>query len=353
MNRNCSAVFFALLCFTAEAVKAAEPDLVLVGRQGKALTAVLEQQIEAPRLTAEEWILAIPVAPTLERQADVRTSHMPAGREVAEPNGRSRSLLRARVPVTEDSSRTKLTVRVEYTARLFERRLVPAGRIPSDFEKLPLVELSEAERAAYLRADAHHNFKDEAFEKWLAANRLRRHRGETDLAFARRAFGAIVERFEYAYPPPPRDAVSTCTAAKGDCGSMCMLFSSILRASGVPARSCFGRWAQSSRDDEKLGGIPYAQYHVKGEFFAEGLGWIPVDPSVAVTQSGKIPAEQFFGRDSGDFFTQHLEPDVVIDTIHFGEQTIESCQLPPFWVRGSGSLEGLTTRDRWRVTLAE
>jgi transglutaminase-like putative cysteine protease len=67
----------------------------------------------------------------------------------------------------------------------------------------------------------------------------------------------------------------------GKCADINALFVSLARALGIPARDAYGvRVAESQRGYKalgKAGDVTKAQ-HCRAEFFAEGHGWIPVDP---------------------------------------------------------------------------
>ena len=90
------------------------------------------------------------------------------------------------------------------------------------------------------------------------------------------------------------------------------------------------------------------QVHVKAEFFAQGVGWVPVDLSSAVLHDRSPEGLRYFGNDSGDFVTFHVDSDMTVET-YFGRRTIEWLQVPSYWVIGVGSLDGLTTRSAWKV----
>jgi transglutaminase-like putative cysteine protease len=69
----------------------------------------------------------------------------------------------------------------------------------------------------------------------------------------------------------------------GKCGDLNALFVGLARAAGVPARDVYGiRVAPSAHGYRSLGAgspvISKAQ-HCRAEFFAEGIGWVPVDPA--------------------------------------------------------------------------
>jgi transglutaminase-like putative cysteine protease len=67
----------------------------------------------------------------------------------------------------------------------------------------------------------------------------------------------------------------------GKCADLGSLFVGLARASGIPAREVYGiRVAESSQFKSlgKSGDITKAQ-HCRAEFYAEGIGWVPVDPA--------------------------------------------------------------------------
>jgi transglutaminase-like putative cysteine protease len=69
----------------------------------------------------------------------------------------------------------------------------------------------------------------------------------------------------------------------GKCGDLNAMFVGLARASGVPARDVYGvRVAPSKHGYKSLGAgspnVTKAQ-HCRAEFYAEGYGWVPVDPA--------------------------------------------------------------------------
>jgi transglutaminase-like putative cysteine protease len=69
----------------------------------------------------------------------------------------------------------------------------------------------------------------------------------------------------------------------GKCGDLNAMFVGLARAAGVPARDVYGvRVAKSNYGYKSLGAgspdVSKAQ-HCRAEFFAQGYGWVPVDPA--------------------------------------------------------------------------
>jgi transglutaminase-like putative cysteine protease len=83
----------------------------------------------------------------------------------------------------------------------------------------------------------------------------------------------------------------------GKCADINALFVALARASGVPARDVYGvRVADSNNGYKSLGksGTITKAQHCRAEFYAAGLGWIPVDPAdvrkVMLEEEGGLPA---------------------------------------------------------------
>lgn len=77
-------------------------------------------------------------------------------------------------------------------------------------------------------------------------------------------------------------AMLESNSLNGKCADLNALFVALTRASGVPARDVYGvRVADSKRGYKSLGkagDITRAQ-HCRAEFYAQGIGWVPVDPA--------------------------------------------------------------------------
>ncbi len=97
-----------------------------------------------------------------------------------------------------------------------------------------------------------------------------------------------------------------------------------------------------------MGALPYYETHVKAEFFASGVGWVPMDIATAILDK-KGDGLNSFGHDPGDFLILHVNPNMRLDSIHFGKQVIDSLQGPAYWVTGRGSVTPTETHEKWEV----
>lgn len=109
----------------------------------------------------------------------------------------------------------------------------------------------------------------------------------TDVDKARAVYEWVVENTERN--PKTRGcgigdikAMLESKALNGKCADLNALFVGLVRAAGVPARDVYGlRVADSVRGYNSLGksGDVSKAQHCRAEFYAQGIGWVPVDPA--------------------------------------------------------------------------
>jgi hypothetical protein len=328
-------------------VQAAEPPgYVVETTPTKTVEAVFSYSVQAPKLVAKEWIVFAPRLPEVPAQSRLKSTLEPGGKNAEDLSELRRPLIVARVPGKGREASLKLNVR--YEATLHARKLVP---LQPGMAAPVVPALTGAARAAALRTSTTLDHEAAAFQKWLDKHALRKRGGEGDVDFARRVFLHISKQTAYEYTPNlKREASSGCQGRATDCGGMSVLFVATLRANKVPARVLVGRWAESAKRGEKLGEVPYSQQHAKAEFYADGVGWVPVDLSSAVLHDKSREGLQFFANDPGDFIVLHVDPDLLVDTVHFGKKEIAWLQSATFWVTGGGTLDMTATTEDWQVT---
>jgi transglutaminase-like putative cysteine protease len=269
----------------------------------------------------------------------------PAGANATDASALARPVLFARV-AADSQAEHSLHVEVRYHATLIARRLMA---LPPGARPLPVQRLTAAERQVYLAATPSVDFQAPAFQQWLTDSGLRRRPGERDLDFAYRLFQAMRQSFQYGLNPNDFKASAICVQRRGTCGGLSLVYVAALRANGVPARMLWGRWAQSSKPGATVLGMPFSQQHVKAEFYAAEAGWVPADMSSAILNDRTPAGLQYFGIDRGDFVTLHVDTDLVLDSVHWGPQTVTDLRQPAFWAAGTGTLDGQTTTVSWQV----
>src|SRR5437667_1529382 len=252
---------------------APSPAYTLKVAEKERIEAVLTYKIEMPKLVAQEWIVYLAQAPELPGQVQVHTRLEPDGKATFELSPEHRPMMLARLPAK--GREKEITVRVRYQATLRSRDLVPVkrGKTPPTVAPLP-----DPVRQVLVETGGDFDWKAEPVQKWVREHQLGRRPVESDIDFARRVFVAIKRNFSYEYKTEmDRHASAVCRSGKTDCGGLSGLLVTILRGHDIPARTLVGRWAQSSKAEDTVGNnSPYYQTHVKAEFYAEGIDWVPV-----------------------------------------------------------------------------
>jgi transglutaminase-like putative cysteine protease len=330
---------------------APSPAYTLKFADSQRIEATLTYKIETPKLTAQEWIVFAARAPELPGQIRVGTTLEPNGKPSFDLSADHRPILMARISALGGGGRDKeITVHVKYEATLRSRRLVPikrggGGRGGSQASEA----LPDQTRQAALELGGLFDGKTEFLRKWSREHQLARRESESDVDFARRVFVAMKRDFTYDYKSEmDRHASAVCKAGKSDCGGLAVMLVTILRANDIPARTLVGRWAESAKPKERIEGLPYYQTHVKAEFFAQGIGWVPVDIALGLRDQ-RGDGLYFFGNDDGNFLTMHVDPNLRVDTIRFGKKDLEFMQGLAYWVVGQGSIDPIHTTEKWEV----
>jgi transglutaminase-like putative cysteine protease len=143
--------------------------------------------------------------------------------------------------------------------------------------------------AAYLKPDRLVPL-DDKIRGWSAEVIAQAH-AQTDLEKARAIYNHVVSTVKYDKSGKGwgrGDIYYACDARRGNCTDFHAIFIGYARAAGIPARFSIGFPLPKDRGTGKIAG-----YHCWAEFYAQGIGWIPVDAS----EAAKDPArrEYFFG----------------------------------------------------------
>jgi len=320
-------------------------DYTLQASPSKVVNCTLFYMVVAPNLLADNWVFMAPWAPSLPSQKVEYVRSSPTSLVAYDESALRRKLLVFKMEAGKNT-RTTAGVKVFYKAQLYSRSLKKSKNKQAAKVKL----LTNDERSLFLRPGKYTRYTDPNFLFWARDKGYVRKSREGEIDFARRVFQDLVRNFKYAYTRKmDRSLMSVCKSGKSDCGGLSSLFVAVMRSEGIPARSLCGRWAKSSVKGQKIGNVPYFQTHVKAEFYAQGVGWVPVDLSSAILHDHSRQRLAYFGQDKGEFITMHLDPGFRVDTYHFGIQESEWLQNVVFWVRGSGKLDGHVSTGSWQV----
>ena len=131
---------------------------------------------------------------------------------------------------------------------------------------------------------------DDTIRKW-AREVVDAAGAKTDLERARAFYNHVVATVKYDKSGKGwgnGDIYYACEARRGNCTDFHAIFVAYARAAGIPARFAIGFPLPADRGAGKIAG-----YHCWAEFYAKGIGWVPVDAS----EAAKNPArrEYFFG----------------------------------------------------------
>jgi transglutaminase-like putative cysteine protease len=283
---------------------------VLGIRPVQTITADFTICLSLPRTNVNTWSLRTAKPPVLVGRRAAAVIGTPRGQEVIGLSPQRRRVIRSIVR-GQGRAQPTVVIHARYRATLYARQLLI--RHAADGNVCP-PDLRPAVRASYLRPTRNLDYRAPAFRRWLARHRLQRAWAEDEIAFARRAFHKVAQELAYTFPAKNR-ASDVVRARKGNCACFANVYVGVLRANGIPARTLTGRWAKSARRRDAIGGVPFNHPHVKAEFFARGVGWVPVDP----LGGG-------FGKDGGNFITYHVDWDLDVPTQISGTQPIEGMQ---------------------------
>jgi len=126
-----------------------------------------------------------------------------------------------------------------------------------------------------------------------------------------------------------------------------VLYSALLRSLGVPTRPVAGVLVSDGKD---------TLVHHWAEFWLDGLGWIPADPTMG---AGAVPAAfafdgEAYGSDSADFFFGNLDSGRIAFSRGYSEiprmdprgrtvTHVRSYALQTIWEESSGGLEAYSS----------
>ncbi|MCA9247243.1 MAG: transglutaminase domain-containing protein [Planctomycetales bacterium] len=322
-------------------------DFWLEVKPARTVVARYSLSIHAPHLEAQRWLIFAAQPPECAGQAVRRVTTTPSSRTLADLSPLAQPLRITRFPVRGSRWKSAFDYQIECEVELSARVLRSTS---GGAQGAAAPQLSDAERIAWLLPTAQFNYIDESFRAWQAARSLTRRTDEGEIDFARRVFQILARELTYEYlGDQDRCASFVCQAGKSDCGGMAILYASVLRSQGIPARARVGRWAQSAVRGQTLNQIPYHQAHVKAEFFAQGVGWVPVDLSSAVEHDRSPARLRYFGAESGNFITFHFDAGLSFDTHYFGVKTMTFMQKPAYWASGAGNFDEVRLDEDWRV----
>ncbi len=131
---------------------------------------------------------------------------------------------------------------------------------------------------------------DDQIRKW-AREVVDAVHAKTDLEMARAIYNHVVATVKYDKSGKGwgrGDIYYACENRRGNCTDFHAIFIGYARALGIPARFAIGFPVPPDRGSGQIAG-----YHCWAEFYAKGIGWVPVDASEAAKDPSR--RQYFFG----------------------------------------------------------
>lgn len=155
---------------------------------------------------------------------------------------------------------------------------------------------------------------DGKIREW-AREVVRESGARTDLETARAIYNHVVATVKYDKSGKGwgrGDIYYACDSRRGNCTDFHAIFIGYARAMGIPARFAIGYPLPRERGEGTIAG-----YHCWAEFYAGGVGWVPIDAS----EAAKDPArrEYFFGAHDENRVEFSRGRDVVLRPRQKGE----------------------------------
>jgi hypothetical protein len=295
-----------------------------------------EWKYSFPDQQSKRWFIALRYPPELAWSKGVAakvelltSSGWKPFKETFDESKEKRRMLVINYAHNDSKLRNGFTVRTTLTATIYDQRL-ERGKPTKSIDPL-----SQREKESYLTATDTFDFDKPIVKKWMDEHKMWRSEKEEPLDFVHRVYKEL--RLHLPYNMENGGAwvcsqivteVGIPKLGNGECCRHAIVGTSILRANKIPARTVCGLWAI---DDGSKGA------HCWGEFFLEGVGWVPYD----TTLDGKhLESEDYFGSKKGEVLAGMIDFDWVIDAGPFGKQTVFAIDaFPRFWSEGEGTLD--------------
>lgn len=264
-------------------------------------TVVMTEEItmDSPGILMSEWGVGLGSFPSDDSQELISL-------EISAPGERftvfdikdkyNQSFKGMRVQATEQNQ-NKLTVRDKVTIKLFSLTL--ADGAPKDTPTL-------ANRSRFLTN--YNKAESDIVQRWLAVHNLSRKSGMSDIELAQSILDKMKEVFRYKFiASGERGITGLCRNGFGACGELNDFIVTALKVFNIPARIRPGR--NIIGDQRPLQLAEDNTMHVAAEFWADGVGWVPIEASAmdgkSLEEGGKLVP--FLGKSTGDFIGKHYD----------------------------------------------
>lgn len=260
-----------------------------------------ESLMEAPNLTMDWWGVGFGAVPKDEDQELVEINARAIDDEywvadTTDQTGQRVMLLRAAGAPNHPNS---LAVHIDMTVKLFKRSLKwGAPATPP--------QLSATDRSRYLGLP--NNADMNVLADWMKGHGLNGKGNDTDLEFAQKLVNLIRRSLRYKWDArAPQGHAPTISRGWGACGDLNGLAVDALKLAGIPARTRAGVNIVGAEHPFAPSGD--GDMHVGAEFWAQGVGWVPIEASAfdgpSLNEGG--PLRPFIGTTTGEHLTKHYD----------------------------------------------
>jgi transglutaminase-like putative cysteine protease len=305
--------------------------------------ATFEQQwkYSFPKYHSTRWVIALRYPPQLAWSKDVEgkaelltsTGWKPF-KEVSEDSPEKRRMVIIDYPHDDPKLHGGFTVRTTLTATICDQVLTQGK--PAK----PVKPLTAEERKHLVAATDTFDFNKPNVKDWMDQHKMWIRKNEKPLDFVYRVYKELRLKLPYETKDGgPWICSQILKVGYGECCRHGIVGTSILRANKIPARTVCALWAI----DEKSKGA-----HCWGEFFLDGVGWVPYDTTIGDNKQ----SDEFFAIKKGEHIAGMIDFDWVIDAGPFGKKTVFAIDaFPAFWGEGKGDMnnEKLDTTTSVRI----
>jgi transglutaminase-like putative cysteine protease len=167
----------------------------------------------------------------------------------------------------------------------------------------PVPDLPTSERSYYLDEHWRNDEEHRWFRNLMQEENMARSPNESDLDYGVRALQFVSRTFRYEIPDGnPRwkqitaekgsfgDWLYTWETRSGECLRISQFYADMLREAGIPVRQVSGNWVEGDHG-----------HHLRDLIWLTGIGWVPVEPTSAVTDSRAHGSLKYFSYWGGAY----------------------------------------------------